>query len=43
MKFPMYQDGTFSSNFKLGFYEYTSLITNPSKCYTHAHPYVALN
>lgn len=31
MNFPMYQDGTFSSNFKLGFYEYTSLLTNPSK------------
>jgi len=30
MNFPLYQDGTFSSNFKLGFYEYTSLLTNPT-------------
>ncbi|KAF5342615.1 hypothetical protein D9611_001585 [Ephemerocybe angulata] len=26
LKFPQYQDGTFSSNFKLGFYDYLSLL-----------------
>ncbi|KAG6908544.1 hypothetical protein DXG01_004177 [Tephrocybe rancida] len=26
--FPQYQDGSFSSNFKLGFYDYLSLLTN---------------
>ncbi|KAE9400185.1 general substrate transporter [Gymnopus androsaceus JB14] len=29
-KFPDYQDGSFSSNFKLGVYEYLSLLTNPT-------------
>lgn len=31
MKFPQFQDGSFSSNFKLGFYDYLSLLTNRSK------------
>ncbi|KAE9383115.1 general substrate transporter [Gymnopus androsaceus JB14] len=30
VKFPDYQDGSFSSNFKLGVYEYLSLFTNPT-------------
>ncbi|GAB1732639.1 hypothetical protein NU195Hw_g8621t1 [Hortaea werneckii] len=29
-KYPHYQDGSFKSNFWIGFYEYTSLVTNPS-------------
>jgi len=29
-KYPHFQDGSFSSNFKIGFYDYTSLITNAS-------------
>jgi sugar porter (SP) family MFS transporter len=29
-KFPQYQDGSFMSNFKLGFYDYASLVTDPS-------------
>ena len=29
-KYPQYQDGSFKSNFWIGFYEYTSLVTNPS-------------
>lgn len=30
IKFPQYQDGTFSSNFKLGFYDYLSLLKERS-------------
>lgn len=30
IKYPDYQDGSFMSNFKIGFYDYASLITNPS-------------
>lgn len=34
IKFPQYQDGSFSSNFKLGFYDYLSLLTDRSEyCY----------
>ncbi|PPQ64606.1 hypothetical protein CVT26_002004 [Gymnopilus dilepis] len=33
LKFPQYQDGSFSSNFKLGFYDYLSLITNRNLLY----------
>lgn len=29
-KFPNYQDGSFKSNFKIGFYDYLSLVTNKS-------------
>lgn len=29
-KYPQYQDGSFSSNFKLGFYDYMSLLTSKS-------------
>ncbi|KAI4741599.1 putative MFS monosaccharide transporter [Aureobasidium sp. EXF-12298] len=29
-KYPQYQDGSFKSNFLIGFYDYASLITNPS-------------
>lgn len=29
-RYPQYQDGTFKSNFMIGFYEYTSLLTNKS-------------
>jgi hypothetical protein len=30
IKYPEYQDGSRKSNFLIGFYDYTSLITNPS-------------
>ncbi|KAF9048607.1 general substrate transporter [Panaeolus papilionaceus] len=33
IKFPQYQDGSFSSNFKLGFYDYLSLLTQRSLLY----------
>ncbi|EHA18631.1 hypothetical protein ASPNIDRAFT_55668 [Aspergillus niger ATCC 1015] len=29
-KYPQYQDGSFKSNFMIGFYDYLSLVTNPS-------------
>lgn len=29
-KYPQYQDGSFKSNFMIGVYDYTSLITNKS-------------
>jgi NDP-sugar pyrophosphorylase family protein len=29
-KYPNYQDGSFSSRFKIGFYDYLSLVTNKS-------------
>lgn len=29
-RYPDYQDGSFKSNFLIGFYDYTSLMTNPS-------------
>lgn len=29
-KYPQYQDGSFKSRFLIGFYDYLSLITNPS-------------
>jgi hypothetical protein len=29
-KYPQYQDGSFKSNFLIGFHDYASLITNPS-------------
>ena len=29
-KYPDYQDGSFRSNFLIGFYDYASLVTNPS-------------
>ena len=29
-KYPNYQDGTFKSNFMIGFYDYASLVTNAS-------------
>lgn len=29
-KYPQYQDGSFKSNFMIGFHDYLSLITNPS-------------
>ncbi|KAG5734945.1 Quinate permease [Termitomyces sp. T112] len=32
-KFPEYQDGSFSSNFKLGFFDYMSLLTNRNLFY----------
>ncbi|GLB40433.1 putative major facilitator superfamily, sugar transporter (TC 2.A.1.1) family protein [Lyophyllum shimeji] len=32
-KFPQYQDGSFASNFKLGFYDYLSLLTNRNLFY----------
>ncbi|RDB25793.1 MFS glucose transporter mfs1 [Hypsizygus marmoreus] len=32
-KFPQYQDGSFSSNFKLGFYDYLSLLTDRNLLY----------
>ena len=48
-KFPQYQDGSWSSNFKLGFFDYMSLLTTRSEfwrfCYdqpvelTHLQPY----
>jgi len=31
MKFPQFQDGSFKSNFKLGVYDYLSLLTTRSK------------
>lgn len=31
IKYPQFQDGTFKSNFKLGLYDYMSLITSRSK------------
>ncbi|KAF6757229.1 sugar transporter [Ephemerocybe angulata] len=33
LKFPQYQDGTFSSNFKLGFYDYLSLLRSKTLLY----------
>ncbi|KAF5313019.1 hypothetical protein D9619_003853 [Psilocybe cf. subviscida] len=33
IKFPMYQDNTWTSNFKLGFYDYLSLFTDRSLLY----------
>jgi sugar porter (SP) family MFS transporter len=33
IKFPMYQDNTWASNFKLGFYDYLSLFTDRSLLY----------
>ncbi|KAF9468048.1 general substrate transporter [Collybia nuda] len=33
MKFPQYQDGSFSSNFKLGFHDYLSLLTDRNLLY----------
>jgi hypothetical protein len=33
IKFPMYQDNTWESNFKLGFYDYLSLLTDKSLLY----------
>lgn len=29
-KYPQYQDGTFRSNFMIGYHDYLSLVTNPS-------------
>ncbi|KAF8656245.1 hypothetical protein AX16_002681 [Volvariella volvacea WC 439] len=33
LKFPLYQDGSFSSNFKLGLYDYLSLLSNRDLLY----------
>lgn len=32
-KFPQYQDGSWTSNFKLGLFDYLSLLTSRSKCW----------
>ncbi len=37
LKYPQYQDGSFMSGFKLGFYDYLSLLTSRSKLYAPTH------
>ena len=38
LRFPQYQDGSFSSNVKLGFYGYLSLLRNRSTAYILTYP-----
>lgn len=38
MKYPQFQDGSFASSFKLGLYDYMSLLTTRSKCFLRKTP-----
>lgn len=42
-RFPQYQDGTFWSNFKLGFFDYLSLLTDRSALATYSQHEYNLN